>query len=84
MLERSDDDKGEIFFKALMKNHELFINSIYVFKKQKRAELSETTTLFFKVDPQERRSRINIIQKGGGCYFYYLTTAFAKRLPNSI
>ncbi len=42
-------------------SREVCINSIYVFKPQKRAERSETTT-FFKVDPKERRRRINIIQ----------------------
>ena len=52
-----------------IKNHELCINASYVFKIQKRAERSETTTLFFKVDPKERLSRIIVIQKVEGCLF---------------
>ena len=32
--------------------------------------ISETTTLFFKVDPQERRSRIKMSQKSGGVIKY--------------
>ena len=49
-----------------MKNH---INSIYVFKTQKRAEHQRDNSIDFNANPKGRRSRINIIQKVGGAIY---------------